>query len=219
MNLHQRFEDSSFNASTLNRHKVVKRNVVLVANYSLQNTSNFSSSSSSKRPLHYSGVEYKVFPPSSGSNFDECKEITLKVLKVNDPCPYSNCTFGGIWNGGGGTYTLVGLDVSQHRTRVGMDEPNKPNSIHHPVDFEVEAKRACTLNFEDVKYTYPRLTEEKRPYVCMDLLYQHVLLVCGFGLDPQLEITVGRGIQYQNSVVEAAWPLALPKFERLMYFI
>ncbi|RHN47430.1 putative apyrase [Medicago truncatula] len=100
-----------------------------------------------------------------------------------------------------------------------MDEPNKPNSIHHPVDFEVEAKRACTLNFEDVKYTYPRLTEEKRPYVCMDLLYQHVLLVCGFGLDPQLEITVGRGIQYQNSVVEAAWPLALPKFERLMYFI
>jgi len=47
------------------------------------------------------------------------------------------------------------------------------------------------------------------------------------GLDPQQEITVGLGIQYQNSVVEAAWPLgnaveaisALPKFERLMYFI
>lgn len=62
-----------------------------------------------------------------------------------------------------------------------MVEPNKPNSILHPIDFEIEAKRACALNFEDVKSTYPRLTEAKRPYVCMDLLYQHVLLVHGFG--------------------------------------
>jgi len=22
---------------------------------------------------------------------------------VNDPCPYGKCTFGGIWNGGGGS--------------------------------------------------------------------------------------------------------------------
>jgi len=48
-------------------------------------------------------VEYKAFSPSSGSNFDDCKEIILKVLKVNDPCPYPSCTFGGIWNGGGGS--------------------------------------------------------------------------------------------------------------------
>nr|BAM84272.1 apyrase [Medicago truncatula] len=178
----------------------------------------------------YSGVEYKAFSPSSGSNFDECKEIILKVLKVNDPCPYSSCTFSGIWNGGGGSgqKKLFVTSAFAYLTEdVGMVEPNKPNSILHPIDFEIEAKRACALNFEDVKSTYPRLTEAKRPYVCMDLLYQHVLLVHGFGLSPRKEITVGEGIQYQNSVVEAAWPLGtaveaistLPKFKRLMYFI
>ncbi|WVZ08321.1 hypothetical protein V8G54_021667 [Vigna mungo] len=41
------------------------------------------------------------------------------------------------------------------------------------------------------------------------------------------EITVAEGIEYQNSIVETAWPLgtaieaisSLPKFNRLMYFI
>jgi len=47
------------------------------------------------------------------------------------------------------------------------------------------------------------------------------------GLDPLQEITAGKQIEYQDSLVEAAWPLgnaveaisSLPKFERLMYFI
>ncbi|KAI5427839.1 hypothetical protein KIW84_033026 [Lathyrus oleraceus] len=64
-------------------------------------------------------------------------------------------------------------------------------------------------------------------YVCMDLIYQYVLLVDGFGLDPLQKITSGKEIEYQDAIVEAAWPLgnaveaisALPKFERLMYFV
>jgi len=47
------------------------------------------------------------------------------------------------------------------------------------------------------------------------------------GLDPLQEITSGKEIEYQDAVVEAAWPLgnaveaisSLPKFERLMYFV
>jgi len=47
------------------------------------------------------------------------------------------------------------------------------------------------------------------------------------GLDPLQEITAGKQIEYQDALVEAAWPLgnaveaisSLPKFERLMYFI
>jgi apyrase len=51
----------------------------------------------------YSGEEYKAFSPASGPNFDECKVIILKALKVNYSCPCEKCTFGGIWNGGGGS--------------------------------------------------------------------------------------------------------------------
>lgn len=51
----------------------------------------------------YSGANYKAFAPISGSNYNECKEIVLQALKVNEPCPHQNCTFGGIWDGGRGS--------------------------------------------------------------------------------------------------------------------
>lgn len=39
----------------------------------------------------------------SGSSVNSCKSIALKALKVNDSaCTHMKCTFGGIWNGGGG---------------------------------------------------------------------------------------------------------------------
>ncbi|PNY04739.1 Nod factor binding lectin-nucleotide phosphohydrolase [Trifolium pratense] len=177
----------------------------------------------------FNGEKYTAFASPSGANFDKCKNIILnKVLKVNAPCPYSNCTFGGIWSGGGGSgqKNLFAASAFHYLTEdVGLVDQNVANSKIHPVDIRNEAKRACALNFEDVKSTYPLLTEDKRPYVCLDLLYQHLLLVHGFGLKQKQEITVGGGIQYQNSVVEAAWPLgtaveaisALPKFERLIF--
>jgi len=51
----------------------------------------------------YSEVEYAVYPPSSGSSYDACREIVLKALKLNEPCSRHNCTFGGIWDGGRGS--------------------------------------------------------------------------------------------------------------------
>lgn len=53
--------------------------------------------------------------------------------------------------------------------------------------------------------------------------FYHILA----GLDPWQEITVANEIEYQDALVEAAWPLgtaieaisSLPKFDRLMYFI
>lgn len=50
----------------------------------------------------YSGTEYAVYPPISGYSYDACREIVLKAIEVNEPCPHSNCTFGGIWDGGRG---------------------------------------------------------------------------------------------------------------------
>jgi apyrase len=51
----------------------------------------------------YSGEEFKATASASGANFKECKKIIRKALKLNYPCPYQNCTFGGIWNGGRGS--------------------------------------------------------------------------------------------------------------------
>lgn len=50
----------------------------------------------------YGGTEYKAFA-SSGSNMDECRRIVSNALKVNEStCKHMKCTFGGVWNGGGG---------------------------------------------------------------------------------------------------------------------
>ncbi|RDX63173.1 hypothetical protein CR513_58430 [Mucuna pruriens] len=178
----------------------------------------------------YSGEDYKAFAPISGSNYDECKEIVLQALKVNEPCPHQNCTFGGIWDGGRGSGQKILFGTSSFyylATSVGIADPNKPSSKIHPVDIESEAKRACETNFEDAKSIYPLLTPDRLPYACLDLTYQYALLTDGFGLDPWQEITVALEIEYQDALVEAAWPLgtaieaisALPKFNRLMYFI
>lgn len=63
-----------------------------------------------------------------------------------------------------------------------MVDASTPNFILRPVDIETKAKEACALNFEDAKSTYPFLDKKNvASYVCMDLIYQYVLLVDGFG--------------------------------------
>nr|BAB87182.1 apyrase [Pisum sativum] len=179
----------------------------------------------------YSREEFKATAYTSGANFNKCKNTIRKALKLNYPCPYQNCTFGGIWNSGGGNGQKNLFASSSYfylPEDTGMVDASTPNFILRPVDIETKAKESCALNFEDAKSTYPFLDKKNvASYVCMDLIYQYVLLVDGFGLDPLQKITSGKEIEYQDAIVEAAWPLgnaveaisALPKFERLMYFV
>ncbi|XP_061340831.1 nucleoside-triphosphatase-like [Gastrolobium bilobum] len=178
----------------------------------------------------YGGVEYKASAPHSGSSFSKCKQVVLEALNVNGTCSYKKCTFGGIWNGGGGNGEnnfFVASFFFELADEAGFVDPNAPNAIVRPVDFENAAKLACETELKDAKSTFPRLKDGDTPYICMDLVYQYTLLVDAFGIDPWQEITLVRQIQYQDSLVEAAWPLgsaieavsSLPKFEKLMYFI
>ncbi|AES80808.2 putative apyrase [Medicago truncatula] len=177
----------------------------------------------------YSGEEYKAFSPASGSNFDECKEIILKALKVNDPCPYGKCSFGGIWNGGGGSGQKTLYVTSSFYyvpTGVNIADPNKPNSKIRIEDLKTGAEQVCKTKYKDAKATYPLIYEDSLPYACLDLIYQYTLFVDGFGLDPLQEITVANQIEYQDALVDAAWPLgnaieaisSLPKFDPFMYY-
>lgn len=56
-----------------------------------------------KGTYKYGGAEYKVSASPSGSSLEECRSVALKALKVNEStCTHMKCTFGGVWNGGGG---------------------------------------------------------------------------------------------------------------------
>ena len=51
---------------------------------------------------NYSDVEYKASSPANGSSYDECRSTVLKLFDFNATCAHKNCTFAGVWNGGGG---------------------------------------------------------------------------------------------------------------------
>ncbi|KAK1435052.1 hypothetical protein QVD17_00811 [Tagetes erecta] len=158
----------------------------------------------------YGGIDYKVSAPSSGSNMNKCRKITLKALKIKSICPYEKCTFNGVWNGGGGDgqkNMFVASFFYDRAAQVGFINATERVVEVLPVDFKVAAQRACKTTFEDAKSTYPDVDPEDLPYLCMDLVYQYTLLLDAFDMQPQKSITLVKQIKYQDSLVEAAWPL------------
>ncbi|XP_022855726.1 apyrase 2-like [Olea europaea var. sylvestris] len=159
----------------------------------------------------YGGEEYDASAVSSGSSLNPCREAANKALKINEPtCTYMQCTFGGVWNGGGGDgrkNLFVASFFFDRAAEAGFVDPNKAVAKVRPADFEDAAKIACQMKLVDAKSRYPRVDPDNLPYLCMDLTYQYTLLIDGFGLDPNQEITLVKKVEYQNSLVEAAWPL------------
>ncbi|KAI3688090.1 hypothetical protein L1987_81798 [Smallanthus sonchifolius] len=151
----------------------------------------------------YGGTDYK------GSNLNKCREAAIKALKVND-CPHMKCTFGGVWNGGGGDgqkNLFVASFFFDRAAEAGFIDASKPVAEVSPKDFQVAAQRVCKTTLEDAKSQYPDVDSSNLPYLCMDLVYQYTLLVDGFDLKPEQRITLVKKVKYQNSLVEAAWPL------------
>ncbi|KAI3738591.1 hypothetical protein L2E82_28628 [Cichorium intybus] len=158
----------------------------------------------------YGGIDYKVSAPPSGSSMNKCREEILKALKVNESCSYGTCTFNGVWNGGGGDgqkNLFVASFFYDRAAEAGFIDGTKSTAKVRPVDFQEAADHACANKLEDAKSKYHRVDPSNLPYLCMDLVYQYTLLVDGFGLDPWQEITLVKKVDYQNSLVEAAWPL------------
>ncbi|WCJ43691.1 Ectonucleoside triphosphate diphosphohydrolase 5 [Euphorbia peplus] len=157
----------------------------------------------------YGGTSYKA--SGSGSSLEECRSLALRALKVNEStCTHMKCTFGGVWNGGGGDgqkNLFVASFFFDRAAEAGFIDPALPVAKVHPADFEEAAKRACETKLENAQSTYPGVGEKNLPFLCMDLVYQYTLLVDGFALEKWQEITLVKKVKYRDSLVEAAWPL------------
>ncbi|GAA0184884.1 nucleotide phosphatase [Lithospermum erythrorhizon] len=159
----------------------------------------------------YGGASYKASALQVGSNVDKCRVVTAKALRLNEStCTHMKCTFGGIWNGGGGDgqkNLFVASFFFDRAAEAGIVDSSLDVAKVRPVDYEGAARRACASGLEDAKSIFPRVDQNNLPYLCMDLTYQYTLLVDGFGLNPQQDITLVKKVKYRNSLVEAAWAL------------
>ncbi|CAL9123228.1 unnamed protein product [Musa textilis] len=159
----------------------------------------------------YGGKAYKASASSSGASFSKCRDDAIKALKVNEPaCTHMKCTFGGIWNGGGGDgqkHLFVASFFFDRAAEAGFVDSEKPTAKVKPAYFKKAANQACQLSVGDAKTKYPLVQDDNLPYLCMDLVYQYTLLVDGFDVDPDHDITLVKKVKYADAVVEAAWPL------------
>lgn len=159
----------------------------------------------------YGGAVYPASSTSQGSSMSTCREVALKALKINEPaCTHMKCTFGGVWNGGGGDgqkNMFVASFFFDRAAEAGIINPSLAVAKVRPADYESAANRACATGLEGAKSEFPHVEADNLPFLCMDLVYQYTLLVDGFGLEPQQEITLVKKVEYKNSFVEAAWPL------------
>ncbi|KAF7020596.1 hypothetical protein CFC21_033675 [Triticum aestivum] len=156
----------------------------------------------------YNGEEYDASASPEGAAYDKCREEIARALKLDAPCAAKNCTFGGVWNGGGGAgqdTIYVASFFYGKATQVGWVDKGAPSAKSSPAAYLAAAEKVCPLSVQEAKAAYPGLLDV--PYACMDLVYEYTLLVDGFGIAPSKEITLVEKVKHGEYLIKAAWPL------------
>ncbi|KAF8711387.1 hypothetical protein HU200_029418 [Digitaria exilis] len=158
----------------------------------------------------YNGKQYDATARADGAVYEKCREEIIKALKLNAPCHTKNCTFDGVWNGGGraGQNNIYATSTFYYlASHVGFIDSKAPSAKAAPAGFMVAAKKACQLDVKKAKVAYPNIGDMNVPYLCMDLIYTYTILVDGFGLQPMKKITFVSKVKHGEYYIEAAWPL------------
>ncbi|ONM38875.1 RNA polymerase II transcriptional coactivator KELP [Zea mays] len=86
----------------------------------------------------YGSETFEASASPSGASYSKCKNDVVKSLKVDEACTHLKCSFGGIWNGGGGAgqkklfvasffFDMADEENGSHATKRGTYDENLVN--------------------------------------------------------------------------------------------
>mmetsp|Transcript_4097 Transcript_4097/g.9548 ORF Transcript_4097/g.9548 Transcript_4097/m.9548 type:complete len:465 (+) Transcript_4097:52-1446(+) len=164
----------------------------------------------------YGGVTHKARAQVGPADPQACSSLSLQTMHVSKPCgkedmPQDHCTFDGAWRGP--PRTRSEYYVSSYFWDKGMEtgiiaDPKAITWTATPNDFAAQANKACSkASLGDVGKAYPGLKPETTPYMCLDLSFNHQLLVNGFKLDGNKPLHLVKQIMYNGQSIEASWAL------------
>lgn len=143
---------------------------------------------------------------SDVGNFEACNRILELVMAKDDVCELKPCSFNGVYQPSlldafpNGKILLLSYFYDRvtplQLADSSPDHPQPPMSIS---TFATLAKRVCAgpTSWEQYWGTYPEVMEELegRPEWCLDLSFQHALLVLGYEFGDDREVQLGKRIQ------------------------
>eukprot|EP00050_Salpingoeca_kvevrii_P007607 m.297309 g.297309 ORF g.297309 m.297309 type:complete len:457 (+) comp13589_c0_seq1:1001-2371(+) len=76
-----------------------------------------------------------------------------------------------------------------------------------PQQFLDAAYEVCELTPDEILDQYPTVQSEHAAFLCMDLCIIYSLLVDGFKVQPQTEMTLAKKLPFQEELIETQWSL------------
>ncbi|KAJ4797740.1 Ectonucleoside triphosphate diphosphohydrolase 5 [Rhynchospora pubera] len=129
-----------------------------------------------KGTYRYGNKKYNASATSSGTNYTKCKTDVVKGLNFSKPaCTRTKCTN---WHK---NLFLTSLFFDKAYETGFVDPKTGGVAKVKASDFEDAAKHACSLNMKYAEKEYPSLSYDSLSFLCMDLVYQFILLRDGYG--------------------------------------
>lgn len=90
---------------------------------------------------------------------------------------------------------------------VGLISASAVRADLQPLHYSEAARTVCKLPPATVALSYPRVSAEHAPFLCMDLCFISALLEKGFGLHPSTPLVLAKKLEFNGELVETSWSL------------